>query len=142
MAPATLALAQCCTEQFPGGEIEDCDACHAAPADALRGRYDLCVAALDGHNVTGRHDRLLLSVIRNLHCARIELLLLPPGESARMTSAERVLFGLGFKKVLLLQDAGREAWWYRYELQHYNRKRGWNSPENWANPQNFDRFRW
>jgi hypothetical protein len=37
-------------------------------------------------------------------------------------------------------DDGRVAW--RYDIDRYNPERPWNSPEDWANPENFERFRW
>ncbi|MDA9307508.1 DUF6231 family protein, partial [Gammaproteobacteria bacterium] len=27
-------------------------------------------------------------------------------------------------------------------LQTYNKKRGWNNADGWANPENFEKFRW
>ena len=31
---------------------------------------------------------------------------------------------------------------YTYNLKNYNAKRNWNNAEGWANPENFDKFRW
>ncbi|MEK9649470.1 MAG: DUF6231 family protein [Gammaproteobacteria bacterium] len=31
---------------------------------------------------------------------------------------------------------------YTYNLKNYNYKRPWNSAKDWANPENFDKFRW
>ena len=31
---------------------------------------------------------------------------------------------------------------YTYDIDSFNRQREWNSPENWANPENFRRYRW
>ena len=31
---------------------------------------------------------------------------------------------------------------YSYNLQTYNKKRGWNNSDGWANPENFEKFRW
>ena len=31
---------------------------------------------------------------------------------------------------------------YSYNLQTYNKKRGWNNADGWANPENFEKFRW
>jgi len=31
---------------------------------------------------------------------------------------------------------------YSYNLKTYNKKRGWNNAEGWANPENFEKFRW
>ena len=45
---------------------------------------------------------------------------------------------LGFLK---LELKGAENF-YSYNLDSYNKKRNWNSPEGWANPDNFDKYRW
>jgi hypothetical protein len=29
-----------------------------------------------------------------------------------------------------------------YDIDRYNPERPWNNPEDWANPGNFERFRW
>ena len=31
---------------------------------------------------------------------------------------------------------------YSYNLKTYNNKRGWNTTDGWATPENFERFRW
>ena len=31
---------------------------------------------------------------------------------------------------------------YAFDIDSYNRRREWNSPDHWANPENFDRYRW
>ena len=31
---------------------------------------------------------------------------------------------------------------YTYNLKNYNAKRNWNNADGWANPENFDKFRW
>ena len=31
---------------------------------------------------------------------------------------------------------------YSYNLQTYNKKRGWNNSDGWPNPENFEKFRW
>ena len=31
---------------------------------------------------------------------------------------------------------------YHYQLDNYNRTRSWNNAKFWANPQNFNRYRW
>ena len=31
---------------------------------------------------------------------------------------------------------------YSYNLKTYNIKRDWNNPKGWANPENFDKYRW
>ena len=48
------------------------------------------------------------------------------------------MIGLGFKRESL--DQGLAI--YTYDIANYNKKREWNNSRFWANPQNFDKFRW
>lgn len=47
---------------------------------------------------------------------------------------------LGF--VLEINDAKNNLKCFSYNLKTYNSKRSWNNAEGWANPENFDKFRW
>ena len=40
--------------------------------------------------------------------------------------------------------AADEVWYsvYTYDIDTFNRKREWNDPTDWANPENFRRYRW
>lgn len=136
-----MSLAGACTARFGDRVTEVCTKPDALQRAAHDGRYDLCIAMLRDRDVTGDYWRLLARV-RNLFCSHIELMMLTGENSHAVTAASRLLFGLGFRRVAQVESGDLTAWWYRYELEHYNRKRGWNSPENWANPQNFDRYRW
>ena len=48
------------------------------------------------------------------------------------------MIGLGFKRESQEKDSAT----YTYDIANYNKKREWNNARFWANPQNFDRFRW
>jgi hypothetical protein len=37
---------------------------------------------------------------------------------------------------------GAETAIYTYDIDSYNRQRDWNTPEDWAHPGNFNRWRW
>jgi hypothetical protein len=77
----------------------------------------------------------VLGRLKNLHTSRFLLL----ADPARACLGHDALLALALAPFEHLAD-GRVAW--RYDLDRYNPERGWNNPEDWANPQNFDRFRW
>lgn len=109
--------------------------CDSLPADAG-------VADLDGLGVydlglvleLAAADESLLGRLRDLHTRR----LLVAGEAARRFEPRRML-ALGFERHPS-PDADGGA--YLYDRDSFNREREWNSPENWANPENFDKYRW
>ena len=91
---------------------------------------------LVGTTPTG-DDRVRLGHLKNLIADRI-FLCLPITHQWPLTD----LFALGFFK-------GPDVAWdnntfltYTYNLATYNHKREWNSPRFWANPQNWNKYRW
>ncbi len=58
---------------------------------------------------------------------------------AELAALGRFEFAIVSELVEQLED-GRIAW--RYDIDRYNPERPWNSPEDWAHPENFERFRW
>ncbi len=79
-------------------------------------------------------DESLLGRLRDLHTRR----LLVTGDAARHFEPRRML-ALGFEHHPSPDAAGGA---YLYDRDRFNRQREWNSPDNWANPENFDKYRW
>ena len=48
------------------------------------------------------------------------------------------LLKLGFQK----EFENKDLIFFAYNLKTYNNKREWNNSKGWANPENFDKFRW
>ena len=53
---------------------------------------------------------------------------------------DEMMLRLGFQKELL--DKNNRLKCFSYNLKTYNKKRSWNNSKGWANPENFDKFRW
>ena len=51
-----------------------------------------------------------------------------------------MMLKLGFQTELL--DKNNKLKCFSYNLKTYNSKRSWNNAKGWANPENFDKFRW
>jgi hypothetical protein len=109
------------------------EAAAAGLADA--GRFDFAVVA----QLTEIHDadtaRVILGRLKNLHTDRFLLL----ADPARSCLDRDALLSLALAPLAHLED-GRVAW--LYDIDRYNPERDWNTPADWANPENFDRFRW
>lgn len=76
-----------------------------------------------------------LAKIRNLHSHKIWLL-----TTSNSLQPEPSLIGLGFKREVIFDD--QKLCSYGYNLDHYNRRREWNSPKHWANPENWGKYWW
>jgi hypothetical protein len=113
----------------------------ALPAEAAEaglagaGRFDFAVVA----QLTEVHDaeraRVILGRLKNLHTDRFLLF----ADPARSCLDRDALLSLALAPLARLED-GRVAW--LYDIDRYNPERDWNTPADWANPENFDRFRW
>lgn len=51
-------------------------------------------------------------------------------------------YGLGFKKIAAFPHPEHPLQAFEYNLRSYNHKRLWNTPEYWANPENFGKYWW
>lgn len=102
-------------------------------ADA--GRFDLAVVAglMESHEAEAA--RRVLGRLKNLHTDRFLALV----DTARSCLARDELLELALAPLAQLAD-GRIAW--LYDIDRYNPERPWNNPDDWAHPQNFNRFRW
>jgi hypothetical protein len=99
------------------------------------GRFDFAVVSGLLEEIEAADAEAVLGRLKNLHTSRFLLL----ADPARASLGHDALLALALAPFEHLAD-GRVAW--RYDLDRYNPERRWNNPEDWANPHNFDRFRW
>ena len=99
------------------------------------GRFDFAIVSGLLENVAAADAEAVLGRLKNLHTSRFLLL----ADPACACLGHDALLALAMAPFEHLAD-GRVAW--RYDLDRYNPERRWNNPEDWANPHNFDRFRW
>lgn len=76
----------------------------------------------------------LVGLIRNQLNAKI---LIITGRDAPLSFQD--LLGLGFQRSFV-NDVGQAL--YTYDIANYNKKRDWNNSRFWANPENFNKYRW
>ena len=53
---------------------------------------------------------------------------------------ESTMIKLGFQ--VELEDSSNKLLCFSYNLKTYNNQRSWNNADGWANPENFDKYRW
>lgn len=80
---------------------------------------------------------MLLGRLRNLISPNI-LVITPRNSLWQLTD----FIAMGFKGITSphLEQAGYKG--YYYDISSYNHKRTWNNAQFWANPENFNKFRW
>lgn len=109
--------------------------CHVYSADDLVAvaRADLGVVFDQLEHMEDDEGVHLLSRLRDRYCRRVLLHL----SDAMHTDKE--LLGLGY---IRQQSAPADGRLYLFDPKLFFEKREWNSPDKWANPENFEKFRW
>jgi hypothetical protein len=99
-------------------------------------RYPLGVVAGQLETLQHRTASQLLARLRDQVCARVLVLVAPDAGWSRSD-----LLALGYNRIGRSQGPARWSL-YEYEITRYNPERTWNNPSDWANPENFDKYRW
>ena len=76
-----------------------------------------------------------IGIIKNLLSQKIMIFSIP-----KDGVKESNMVKLGFQ--VELEDSKNKLLCFSYNLKTYNKKRTWNNAEGWANPENFDKYRW
>jgi hypothetical protein len=129
-------------------QAEDRRMTELAPSDLPAGltdlgRYDyaLVTDTLEGLSIaTGT---ALVARLRDVHCHRFAVTYERPAgsEDAGWSDGRFLGLTLSLHRRVTFADGGETAV-YTYDIDTYNRQRDWNTPENWAHPGNFHRWRW
>ena len=121
--------------QRPGRDVAWLEGGVGLEALAGHGRYDVALVVDHLEHVGARDGRLLLARLRDLHTHRVVAIVDPARLSGWTPADWRALeFGAHGEAGPLRR--------YAYDIVAYNPPREWNTPTHWANPRNFDRFRW
>lgn len=103
--------------------------------DAPKSRTDLAIAQLE-KDLDTREARQLIAVLRDL-LARQMLVFVP--ESLLDDAA---LLGLGLTRQARYDIAGEHWQAWSYDIRTYKSVPDWLNPRFWANPENWNKFRW
>ena len=82
----------------------------------------------------------LLSRLRDVHCKRVFLLLRNRLSNDDTRWGRDTLLAMGFTQQQ--PDVALGAELYLYEPEVFNPPREWNNARDWANPENFRKYRW
>ncbi len=99
-------------------------------------RVDTGLVVEQLEHLDSRAGAHLLSRLRDVHCKRVFLLL----RSGNTGWSRDTLLAMGFTQQR--PDAGLGAELYLYEPEVFNPPREWNNARDWANPENFRKYRW
>ena len=103
------------------------------------GRFDAgLVTGLLGR-LDHRPGQEVIGLLRNLHCARLAVVLEPEALARGWTRED--LLALEFLPAASPSTSGGTEV-FVYDIDLYNRERDWNNARHWANPENFEKFRW
>lgn len=119
--------------EVPGVELEVIPDAAAADDIALDRQAELGVVAGQLEGMSPPNDVALLCRLRDCNCSHILLWL----SEERPTAQE--LLAIGFYRDTALSGDGRL---FRYDRDEFFEPRQWNTPENWAHPENFHKNRW
>ena len=77
-----------------------------------------------------------IGIIKNLLSQKIVIFT----DFKQSKKIDEIMLKLGFQTELRNKINNLKC--YSYNLKTYNNKRTWNHSKGWANPENFDKFRW
>jgi hypothetical protein len=126
----------------------DCALTTMAPAEATdllaeQGRFDYAVLSGALEDVPHDDGAALIARLRDLHCHRFALACRHADAHHREGAwSEAELLAMALSLHRRIREDG--VWFsvYTYDIDTFNRRREWNNPEHWANPDNFRRYRW
>lgn len=142
IAPDTPPAIAAWLDQAGGRRVTALSPRRAVAALASMGRFDdaLVTGALE--TLPLAEATALIARLRDVHCHRFAVCYRRPGEEEPQWNDGRFR---GLTLALhrrVTGPGGGETSIYTYDIDTYNRRREWNTPENWAHPGNFHRWRW
>lgn len=116
-----------------------------AVVDSLEQRYDMGVVTDTIEYIDKRNAVLLLSRLRDLYTARFCAAVRVGDDWPDVTSTwtRNELLGIGMMLVNSYEDdASRVLHLYKYDIATYKPTPGWLNPDDWANPELWNKYRW
>ena len=112
------------------------------------GRYDYALVTDTLEGLSMETGTALIARLRDVHCHRFAVTYerpaqAPPSDGDDAGWSDGRFRGLTLSLLRRVTDSdGGETAVYTYDIDTYNRQRDWNTPEHWAHPGNFHRWRW
>ncbi len=103
-------------------------------------RKDLVFIARQQQDVEPEKLMCLIAKCRDLIASKV---LVENPNTLNPGLAEKEFLALGFQRCAITQDEQKsETTYYYYDLKTYKPTPDWLNPKYWANPENWDKFRW
>lgn len=119
----------------PGVEIESLAAEALNHPEDIKGRWDLVIMDEDTLKLPRKQLIRAIGNIRDLHARRLILRLPePPPDDAGIDHSDLISLGLHSLK-------GQPGIFY-HDLYDYKQTPDWLNDQYWANPENWDKYRW
>lgn len=115
------------------------------PTKTLGQRYDMGIVTETVEYMDKSEAVLLLSRLRDLYTARFCVALRMGGDwpGVASTWSRNELLGIGMMLVNSYNDdSGRPLHLYKYDIATYKPTPGWLNPDDWANPELWNKYRW
>lgn len=116
-----------------------------ARLESLEQRYDMGIVTDTIEHMDKRDAILLLSRLRDLYTARfcVAVRMGDDWPDATSTWTRNELLGIGMMLVNSYRDVdGRDVHLYKYDIATYKPTPGWLNPDDWANPELWNKYRW
>lgn len=127
----------------PDCDVTLVDAGSAPDALAGMGRFDYAVLSRALEPLDPKAGAAVIARVRDVHCHRFALACRHVDAHHREGLwSEPELLALALTLHRRVREDGAWHSVYTYDVDSYNPKREWNSPEDWAHPKNFRRYRW
>lgn len=140
VAPAPMSSVEAYLQHHPQCRIETVSPDDVPAAVARLGRFDYGLV----HQTLERLDMdtgsALLARLRDLHCRRFSVTWSALRDGPEWTRERFLSLALSLHRRVDLDGVTTAV--YSYDIDTYNPKRDWNNAGSWANPENFDRYRW
>ncbi len=132
--------ARIASEAKRAGLLTECEWSEDLPGIlATAGQFELGIVCLD-RQLRPELLRPVLARLRDVHCARLLLLLI--GSEGSTAISHKELLTLGFQSHPRALEQTSELKIYAYDIRTYKRTPRWLNPKGWANPELWDKYRW
>jgi hypothetical protein len=148
VAPAPPPAATAWLDRGEGRRLTELAPSELPAGLAELGRYDYAFVTGTLEGLSMETGTALIARLRDVHCHRFAVTYARPaqaptsgGDDAGWSDGRFRGLTLSLHRRVPAADGGETAV-YLYDIDTYNRQREWNTPENWAHPDNFHRWRW
>lgn len=144
LTPSPLAAAEHYSASHPDCRIHHITHLPPEPGDpsaATLPLHDLAIIVDILETLEPAQGLEMLGTIRNRYASRIYLRLTEARDTASRWK-DTDFFSLGMQRAGHTVEGKLSTRVFTYDLETYNRRRAWNSPKHWANPENFGKYWW